>query len=65
MRVWTDAERAAITLACRHCGAAPGAWCTTVWTHATPRRAQRLHGLREQDAKADGRLPIDVPEVRA
>ena len=65
MRLRTDSERRALALLCRHCGATPGVWCSTVWTHGPARRATALHQMRMDDAKADGRLPIDVPEVRA
>jgi hypothetical protein len=61
VKLWTDAERAAVKVPCRHCNAAAGAWCVTVWTHGTPGRAKALHTLRITDAATDGRLPIDVP----
>jgi predicted RNA methylase len=60
-RWWTEAERRAVQIECRHCHARPGAWCVTVWTYNAQRPAQRLHTVRTREAAADGRLPLNLP----
>lgn len=56
----SDAERAALFVACRLCGVEPLAWCRTVWTLRPGAYATALHRERLEDGAAGDRLPIDV-----
>ncbi len=57
----TSYERRGLAAGCRHCGAAPGVWCQTVWTHRERTYAHCLHRMRIEDAAREGQLPIDMP----